>query len=77
MRDSAKAKNEFFAAPMCMFHITGFPQQPGVLPGEMTRPGAQPRRGPYSAGRRARMSSGSSARLREMRIAFSDSTFSQ
>ena len=28
---TARAKDEFFAASMYMFHITGFPQQPGVL----------------------------------------------
>jgi CotH kinase protein len=36
--DSARAKDEFFAAPMYMFHITGFPQQPGVLPGQVSAP---------------------------------------
>jgi hypothetical protein len=30
-RDTARAKAEFFAAGMHMFHITGFPQQSGVL----------------------------------------------
>ncbi|HXZ76705.1 MAG TPA: CotH kinase family protein [Streptosporangiaceae bacterium] len=29
--DTAHVKDEFFAAKMYMFHITGFPQQPGVL----------------------------------------------
>jgi hypothetical protein len=29
--DAARAKDEFFGAGMYMFHITGFPQQPGVL----------------------------------------------
>lgn len=33
------AKDEFFAAQMYMFHITGFPQQPGVL----TRQAGAPR----------------------------------
>jgi len=28
---TAQAKDEFFAASMYMFHVTGFPQQPGVL----------------------------------------------
>src|SRR6266699_4980139 len=28
---TARAKDEFFAASMYMFHITGFPQQPSVL----------------------------------------------
>ena len=28
---TAQAKDEFFAADMYMFHVTGFPQQPGVL----------------------------------------------
>ena len=28
---SARAKDEFFSADMHMFHVTGFPQQPGVL----------------------------------------------
>ncbi len=28
---TAQAKDEFFAASMHMFHVTGFPQQPGVL----------------------------------------------
>ena len=35
---SAKAKDEFFAARMYLFHITGFPQQPGVLPGHVSAP---------------------------------------
>jgi hypothetical protein len=30
-RDTAQAKTDFFAAGMHMFHITGFPQQSGVL----------------------------------------------
>ena len=34
----AQAKDEFFAAGMFMFHITGFPQQPGVLPGQVDAP---------------------------------------
>ena len=34
----ANAKDEFFSAAMYMFHITGFPQQPGVL----TRPKRAP-----------------------------------
>ena len=34
----AQAKDEFFAAGMYMFHITGFPQQPGVLPGHVDAP---------------------------------------
>ena len=34
----AQAKDEFFAASMYMFHITGFPQQPGVLPGQVDAP---------------------------------------
>ena len=29
--EAAQAKDEFFAAEMYMFHIAGFPQQPGVL----------------------------------------------
>ena len=29
--DTAQAKDEFFAADMYMFHVTGFPQQSGVL----------------------------------------------
>ena len=29
--DTAIAKDQFFAAAMYVFHITGFPQQPGVL----------------------------------------------
>ena len=28
---TARAKDEFFSADMYMFHVTGFPQQPGVL----------------------------------------------
>ena len=36
--DSVRAKDEFFATGMYMFHITGFPQQPGVLPGEVDAP---------------------------------------
>jgi hypothetical protein len=36
--DTAQAKGEFFAAPMYMFHVTGFPQQPGVLPGQVRAP---------------------------------------
>src|ERR1035438_6275965 len=28
---TARAKDEFFSADMHMFHVTGFPQQPGVL----------------------------------------------
>jgi hypothetical protein len=35
---TAQAKDEFFAAGMYMFHVTGFPQQPGVL----THPAAAP-----------------------------------
>jgi hypothetical protein len=35
---SAQAKDEFFAASMYMFHVTGFPQQSGVL----THPAAAP-----------------------------------
>ena len=35
---SAQAKDEFFAARMYLFHITGFPQQPGVLPGHVSAP---------------------------------------
>ncbi len=31
-------KDEFFAADMYLFHITGFPQQPGVLPGHVAAP---------------------------------------
>ena len=35
---TAQAKDEFFAASMHMFHITGFPQQPGVLTREADAP---------------------------------------
>jgi len=35
---TAQTKDEFFAASMYMFHVTGFPQQPGVL----THPAAAP-----------------------------------
>ena len=35
---TAHAKDEFFAADMYMFHVTGFPQQPGVLPGHVEAP---------------------------------------
>jgi hypothetical protein len=36
----AQAKDEFFAASMYMFHVTGFAQQPGVLPGQVDAPPA-------------------------------------
>jgi len=36
--DAARAKDEFFGAGMYMFHITGFPQQPGVLAGQSDAP---------------------------------------
>ena len=35
---SARAKDEFFAADMHMFHVTGFPQQPGVLTSKAAAP---------------------------------------
>ncbi len=35
---TAHAKDEFFAASMHMFHIAGFPQQPGVLPRQAGAP---------------------------------------
>ena len=36
--DTARAKDEFFSAGMYMFHVTGFPQQPGVLTGKAEAP---------------------------------------
>jgi hypothetical protein len=39
---TARAKDEFFAADMYMFHVTGFPQQPAVLTSKTEAPqGAQ------------------------------------
>ncbi len=39
---TARAKDEFFAADMYMFHVTGFPQQPAVLTSKAEAPsGAQ------------------------------------
>jgi hypothetical protein len=35
---TARAKDEFFSAGMYMFHITGFPQQSGVLTGQVGAP---------------------------------------
>ena len=35
---TARAKDEFFAADMHMFHVTGFPQQPGVLTSKAEAP---------------------------------------
>src|SRR4029077_7432232 len=35
---TAQAKDEFFAAGMYMFHVTGFPQQSGVLTKPMSAP---------------------------------------
>ena len=35
---SARAKDEFFSADMHMFHVTGFPQQPGVLTSKAAAP---------------------------------------
>ena len=35
---AVRAKDEFFSAGMYMFHITGFPQQPGVLTGQVRAP---------------------------------------
>ncbi len=36
--DTGHVKDEFFAAAMYMFHITGFPQQPGVLSHQAAAP---------------------------------------
>ncbi len=36
--DAVRAKDEFFSAGMYMFHITGFPQQPGVLTRQVRAP---------------------------------------
>ena len=35
---TARAKDEFFSADMYMFHVTGFPQQPGVLTSQVRAP---------------------------------------
>ena len=35
---TARAKDEFFSADMHMFHVTGFPQQPGVLTSKAEAP---------------------------------------
>ena len=35
---TAQAKDEFFSADMHMFHITGFPQQSGVLTSKIEAP---------------------------------------
>jgi CotH kinase protein len=35
---TARAKDEFFSADMHMFHLTGFPQQPGVLTSKAEAP---------------------------------------
>lgn len=35
---TARAKDEFFSAGMHMFHVTGFPQQPGVLTSKAEAP---------------------------------------
>jgi hypothetical protein len=35
---TASDKDEFYAADMYLFHITGFPQQPGVLQGHVAAP---------------------------------------
>ena len=35
---TARAKDEFFSAGMHMFHVTGFPQQPGVLTSQAEAP---------------------------------------